>query len=212
MPPMDKVHLYLFDQYDALPDGFVAEHLLLLPSARQEQCLRYRQAIDQQNCVIAYLLLQQGLREEYGITDQAIFTYGAHGKPCLKSHPNIFFNISHCKHGVACALADFEIGVDIQDVRPYDPSIARRVCSEAELRLLSEANDPARLFCKLWATRESYAKMLGCSMADTLGKKLPLHSIEIISNKNFYIAFTSLHYRQYHLCCNNLSWPEISPL
>jgi len=44
------------------------------------------------------------------------------------------------------------------DIRPYDPAIARRVCSEGELRLLSEVADPSRLFCRMWVARESYAK------------------------------------------------------
>jgi 4'-phosphopantetheinyl transferase len=187
-PPMDKVHLYLFDKYETLPDGFVAENLFLLPSARQAQCLRYRQAIDQQNCVIAYLLLQQGLREQYGIVDQVTFAYGANGKPYLKDYPHIFFNISHCKYGVVCAIAGFEVGVDIQDVRPYDPAVARRVCSEDELRLLSKSEDPAQLFCRLWTARESYAKMLGCGIAEVLKKDIPAEGVFCLEANQYCLA------------------------
>ena len=185
---MGDVHLYLFDKYEALPDSFVADHLHLLPLPRQEQCLRYRQAIDQQNCVLAYLLLLQGLQEQYGITDQVTFTFGKHGKPRLKEYPHVFFNISHCRHGAVCALADFEIGVDMQDVRPYDPVVARRVCSESELHLLSETNNPARLFCRMWAARESRAKMWGRGVADIMRQDLVLEDIAFLTDDNYYIA------------------------
>jgi len=185
---MHKIHLYLFDQLAALPEGFVAEHLPLLPAFRHEQCIRYRQTVDQQNCIIAYRLLLQGLRELYGITDQVVFAYGKHGKPYLKEYPHIFFNISHCRHGAVCALGDFEIGVDMQDVRPYDPAIARRVCSESELYLLSETNNPARLFCRMWAARESYAKMLGCGVADILRQDLVLEDIAFLMDDHYYLT------------------------
>lgn len=185
---MDNVHLYLFDQYEALSDGFVADHLYRLPTARQEQCLCYRQAIDQQNCVIAYLLLQQGLREQYGIVGQLAFAYGAHGKPYLKNYPEIYFNISHCKYGVVCAFSDFEVGVDIQDVRPYDPAVARRICSKDELQLLSKSEDPAQLFCRLWTARESYAKMLGCGIADVLIQSIPTDGLFCLETSRYCLA------------------------
>jgi len=185
---MHRVHLYLFDQLAALPENFVAEHLHLLPAFRSEQCAHYRQTVDQQNCIIAYRLLLQGLRELYGITDQVVFAYGKHGKPYLKEYPHIFFNISHCRHGAVCAFGDFEIGVDMQDVRPYDPAVARRVCSEGELRLLSEADNPVRMFCKIWTARESYAKMLGCSVADILRQDLVLEDIAYLMDDHYYLA------------------------
>jgi len=188
---MHKVHLYLFDQLATLPEGFVAEHLHFLPAFRREQCISYRQTIDQQNCVIAYLLLLQGLREQYGIDAQMEFVYGAHGKPYLKDYPHIFFNISHCKRGAVCALADFEVGVDMQDVRPYNPSIARRVCSDDELQLLSKADDPARLFCGMWAARESCAKMLGCSVADILKQDVLVEDIAFFATDSYCVAVCS---------------------
>jgi len=188
---MHKVHLYLFDQLAALPEGFVAEHLPLLPAFRHEQCIRYRQTVDQQNCIIAYRLLLQGLRELYGITDQVIFSYGKHGKPYLKEYPHIFFNISHCRHGAVCALGDFEIGVDMQDVRPYDPAVARHVCSESELYLLSETNNPAHLFCRMWAARESYAKMRGCSVASVLRQTILVDEIVFIETDCYCTSICS---------------------
>jgi len=185
---MGNVHLYLFDQYEALPDSFVDDHLHLLPPSRQEQCARYRQPIDQANCVLAYLLLAQGLREQYDIAEPSDFAHGDNGKPYLKEYPHISFNISHCKHGVVCAIADFEVGVDIQDIRPYDPAMARRVCTAEELRQLAASDDPARFFYKLWIAKESYAKMLGCSIADVLKQDVPFEGVFSMESNLYCLA------------------------
>ena len=148
-----------------------------IPPFRQEQCVRYRQGIDKRNCILAYLLLEQGLREQYGITTPVSFVYNEHCKPYLREYPNIFFNISHCKYAVACALADFEVGVDIQDIRPIDWDVARRVCSENELRELEKADDPARLFCKIWTEKEAYAKAKGLGVDSVLRRDLSLNGL-----------------------------------
>jgi 4'-phosphopantetheinyl transferase len=185
---MDSVHLYRFVQYEALLGSFVADHLHLLPPPRREQCLRYRQPIDQTNCVLAYLLLDQGLREQYGIADPGDFAYGDNGKPYLKDHPHIFFNISHCRHGVVCAVADFEVGVDIQDIRPYDPAVARRVCNAEELLLLAQIDDPASFLCRLWTAKESYAKMLGYGVADVLKLNIPMDCLFCLEAGHYCLA------------------------
>ncbi|MDR1668463.1 MAG: 4'-phosphopantetheinyl transferase superfamily protein [Oscillospiraceae bacterium] len=119
---------------------------------------------DKDNRAAAHDLLRRGLREEYGITGKPAFTVGAYGKPYLTETPGIFFNISHCRVGAACAVSPREVGIDMQDVRPVPANVARRVCTEAELAALAAANDPDRLFCKLWAVKEAYVKLRGGSM------------------------------------------------
>ena len=43
-------------------------------------------------------LLAVGLRELYGMElNRAGLSYGQHGKPYLRNHPEIHFNISHCE-------------------------------------------------------------------------------------------------------------------
>ncbi|MBQ3313054.1 MAG: hypothetical protein IJG74_04555, partial [Prevotella sp.] len=64
---------------------------------RREQALKFKHEQGQRLCVLAYQLLKEGLRQEYGITDNPIFDYNEHGKPSIVGHPEIFFNVSHCK-------------------------------------------------------------------------------------------------------------------
>ncbi len=116
------------------------------------------------NRAAAHELLRRALREEYNITGDLVFTVGIYGKPSLTAYPNIFFNISHCKLGAACAVSGCEVGIDMQDVRPYSKKVAKRVCTETELRKLAGSEDPGRLFCKLWTVKEAYVKLHGGSM------------------------------------------------
>ena len=86
---------------------------------RREQALRFKHEQGRRLCVLAYLLLKQGLREEYGIMDNPVFEYNEHGKPFIVGHPEIFFNLSHCKEAVACAISDQPVGIDVESVRSY---------------------------------------------------------------------------------------------
>ena len=170
---MNETYVYLFDDMGSLNDCFITDNLGRLPKLRQEQCVCYRQDADKINCILAYLLLEQGLREQYGITAPVSFAYNKHSKPYLQEHPNIFFSISHCKKGVICGLSEVEIGIDIQDVRSLDLDVARRVCSKNELRELERSDDPARLFCRMWTKKESYIKMRGISISNDLKQDKP---------------------------------------
>ena len=185
---MSKAYIYLFDDIDSLSVDFVSENRNRLPVFRQQQCARYRQEFDKNACVLAYLLLDKGLREQFNIAPPFEFIYNEHGKPYLRDFPHIFFNISHCKYGVVCTLADFEVGIDIQEVRPFDVDIARRVCSENELQQLSETDNPSRLFCKMWTKKESYAKAKGISAAGVLKRDLPDKDFFIQEYENYYIS------------------------
>ena len=187
---MSKVYIYLFENTDKLDDNFVVDNLYKLPAFRQEQCNRYRQEADKKACILSYLLLEKGLRKKYGIDRPVSFIYNEYGKPYLKEYPHIFFNISHCKSGVVCALADAEIGVDIQDVRPFDIDVARRVCSENELRLLSESDNPARLFCKMWTEKESHAKARGIGVAGVLKCDLAREGFKSFESDNYCITLS----------------------
>ena len=57
-------------------------------------------------------LLAVGLRELYGMemntSVRAGLSYGQHGKPYLRNHPEIHFNISHCEGLAVCVFSDTE--------------------------------------------------------------------------------------------------------
>ena len=151
---MKIAHVYMYDKMETLSDRFSEKHIDKLPEYRNKYCRRYRREADRQACIISYLLLKQGLYEKFGVTVPIEFIYNKQSKPYLKNTPHIFFNISHCSLGIVCAVADFEIRIDIEEIHPYDPAVARLVCTDGELRKLTESPDPEHLFCRIWTGKE----------------------------------------------------------
>lgn len=93
----------------------------------------------------------------------------AHGKPQL-ADGNLHFNISHSGDRVLCAVHTAPIGVDIEQPRPYNDRVARRICTPAEYAYIG--GDAAR-FLAVWTRKEAYAKW------DGRGLSLGLHHIQV---------------------------------
>jgi len=111
------------------------------------------------------LLVSLGIRP-----DDVEISYGKNGKPYLKNHPKIHFNVSHSGGYVVCAVADVELGIDVERVRDYNLRIAERYFSNSELAdLLALEGDSRRdYFFTLWTIKESYLKALGHGLTKSL--------------------------------------------
>lgn len=129
-------------------------------------------------------LLRLALKERYGIgggegkgekakadTELECFL-GAHGKPYLRNHPDIYFNISHCKGLVVCAVGDCEVGIDAEPVRPYKEVLLQKVLSGDERIFMEAAEEAMRpeLFFRFWTLKESYVKAVGCGITVPLSE------------------------------------------
>ena len=132
---------------------------------RRKQALKFKHEQGQRLCVLAYLLLKLGLREEYGITENPIFEYNEHGKPSIVGHPEIFFNLSHCKEAVVCAISDKPVGVDVESIREYKESLVRYTMNEGEIREIQSAEQPDVAFIRLWTMKEATLKLLGTGIS-----------------------------------------------
>ncbi len=108
----------------------------------------------------AHRLLQFALRCEYGI-EEYVLTENSHGKPFLESHPEVKFNLSHCKGLAVCALSDSTVGADCEPVRKLRPGVVRRVCAQAETEELLIAVDKDLHFTRLWTLKECFVKAVG---------------------------------------------------
>lgn len=179
--------LYLFDEYKQVTEEFIIRALQFLPENRRNRALRYRKATDRINCVITYLMLRYGLRECFGITSFKI-ELGKYGKPFLADYPNVHFSISHCDIGNAVVVANFPIGVDIQEVRPFSWNVAKRVCSGQELAELEKCANQDKLFTRMWTAKESYAKMIGQGV---------LYAFSSINTNNLSLDTTILEMNDY---------------
>ena len=80
----------------------------------------------------------------------------------------LYFNLSHCKQAIACALSESPIGVDVETIGRYSESLARHVLSPEEFDLVSSAPDPQIPFTRLWTQKEAVVKLTGRGIDDDL--------------------------------------------
>lgn len=152
-------HIWDFDLEAALGE---------ISAQRREQALKFKHELGQRLCVLAYQLLKQGLREEYGITDNPVFEYNEHGKPSIVGHPEIFFNLSHCKEAVVCVVSDQPVGVDVESIREYRESLVRYTMNDEEVREIESAVDPTRAFIRYWTMKEATMKLIGTGISNDM--------------------------------------------
>ncbi|MEF9839627.1 MAG: 4'-phosphopantetheinyl transferase superfamily protein [Lachnospiraceae bacterium] len=169
--------IYLFDKMETVDNQMLMQIHKFLPIKRQDQIHRYRNMADKKLCMIAYLLLRYGVRQEYGIREELEFDYLDCGKPILRNYPRIHFNMSHCRLGAVCAISNQPIGVDIQDISTFDLEVAKLVCNKQELEQIQNASDQGLEFCKLWTAKESVIKKSGEGISCDL-KALDLTSVK----------------------------------
>ena len=145
-------HIDDFDLPTALAD---------ISEQRRQQAFRFKHEHGQRTCVLAYLLLKKALREEYGITDNPVFEYGEHGKPAIVGHPDIHFNLSHCREAVACVVSSHPVGIDVEAVTRYKEAVMRHTMNDLEQAHILAADRPDVAFTRLWTMKEARLKLTG---------------------------------------------------
>jgi len=135
---------------------------------RREQALRFRYEQGRRECVAAYLLLKRGLREEFGITENPVFHYGEHGKPFIVGHPDICFNLSHCREAATCAIGRRPVGIDVESIGRYKESVARYAMNDREMALIQAAERPEVMFTRLWTMKEARQKLTGEGISNNM--------------------------------------------
>ena len=145
-------HIFDFDLDSALKE---------LSEQRREQALRDKHELGQRTCTLAYLLLKRALREEFSIEENPIFEYGEHGKPSIAGHPDIHFNLSHCKEAVACAVSRRPIGIDVESIHRFSESLVRYTMNDSEVEEILKAERPDVAFIRRWTMKEARLKLTG---------------------------------------------------
>lgn len=125
----------------------------LVSTQRREQALRYKHVLGQFCCLKSWMML----REMSGLVGE--WSYNEHGKPYIPDGP--YFSISHCKEGIAVAIDDEPVGIDIESIRRADEDLIIRTMCAREQEEIRSAQDPARAFTRLWTLKEALVKAQG---------------------------------------------------
>lgn len=168
--------IYIDDNPENFTDEMYREALSEVSEQRRKNAERFLSMEDRKRSVVAYRLLQEGLKLEYGIEDPPEFIFNENGKPSLRDYPDIHFSLSHCDRAVACGLDDRPIGIDVETIRPFDRELAEYICNETEFSGLLASPQPDISFTALWTKKESLCKMLGCGLPSSKELKALLSS------------------------------------
>ena len=168
---MRNVELRIFDDMELVSEEAIAELLPLVSEERREEALRYKHLFGQFACLKSYVMLREML-EQRGLPHPFLFDRNEHGKPFLKDYPEVFFNLSHCKNGIAVAVSDQPIGIDIESFRQVSDSLIRYTMNEEERRIIAESDDPVRTFTEYWTKKEAVFKLRGTGITKGLHELL----------------------------------------
>ena len=151
------MEILIFDHMEQATEAEVQRMLPLVSAQRREQAMRYKHTFGQFCCLKSWLMLKEGLEAMgYGLRD---FTYNEHGKPYIEGGP--YFSISHCKEGIAVAIDDQPIGIDIEGIRHADEELIARTMNEDEGLQVTGDGLPDRMFTRLWTQKEAIVKAEG---------------------------------------------------
>lgn len=128
---------------------------------RRAYILRYRHGIDRRLCLAATLLLQQALREEFGIQPMPPLARTTQGKPYIHGRPDVHFSLSHCPELAACAVSRQAVGIDAESIARYDEELVLATMNAREQQLIAQSERPDVAFTRLWTMKESLLKLTG---------------------------------------------------
>ena len=170
--------LYLNTNIESISEQQLKRMIQLLPLQRQQTALKFSHSQGQRECVLSYMELWRGLKEEYGMAEPPVFAFMPKGKPYLADHPDIHFSISHCRMAVGCLIHSKPCGLDIERIRPFNKSLVEHTMNEEECRQIFSSDSPDIAFTRLWTRKEAVLKLHGIGIADNLQDALSPQSTQ----------------------------------
>lgn len=164
-----------------------------LDASRRAKADRFRFEKDKRLSVAAGALLQYALQIE-NIREPS-FHVTSNGKPYLAGEERLYFNLSHSEGMVMCAIAEKEVGCDVEKKTVLDRRLAEYVMTEYELNRiydLEKDSEQQEMFFRLWTLKESYMKATG------LGIGLEPKSFGMVSRKDKVKVTPPVDEREFH--------------
>lgn len=159
---INRMIYQLYDNMDQCSEQEIARLLPLVSEQRRRQAMKYTHIFGQYCCLKSYELLIELLREwkwEEFENKLPEFKYNEYGTPYLEDGP--YFSISHSKRGIAVAISDTPIGIDIECIRNVDEGLIRKTMNSEEQKFIRSNSRPEIEFIRLWTRKEAYVKMKG---------------------------------------------------
>jgi 4'-phosphopantetheinyl transferase len=161
----------IFDDMTQCSEQEVARLLPLVSAQRREQALRFTHLFGRYCCLKSYeMLLQLLASAPYILHSTPTFLYNEYGAPSIKNGP--YFSISHCKSGIAVAVSNQPIGIDIEAVRPLKVDLVKKTMNPLEQEIIFSDTQPDWAFTRQWTRKEAFLKMKGTGIISDLHEVL----------------------------------------
>ena len=156
----------IFDDMTQVCEAEMQRMLPLVDEQRRTEALRYKHLFGQFACLKSWLMLKE-LLKPLCINDLKM-DFNEHGKPFLVHHPEVYFNLSHCKNGIAAVIDFSPVGIDIESFRKDNLSLVRKTMNPAEAEWIRTSSDPVEAFTQFWTKKEAVVKFRGTGIIDDL--------------------------------------------
>ncbi len=186
----------IFDDMTQVCEAEVQRMLPLVNGQRRDEALRYKHLFGQFACLKSWMMLE-GLLRPLGVNDLEIGK-NEHGKPYLIRCPEVHFNLSHCKNGIAVAVDFSPVGIDIESFRSGSLALVHKTMSPAEAAWIQASSEPVETFTQFWTKKEAVVKLRGTGITDDLHHVLDGKGYRLESHINrekryaFSIAFSQI--------------------
>lgn len=171
---MHMIHVYYTKVSSFLKEGTFWSQLNKVEEERRIKIQNMRDQKTKMCSLSAGSLLHFALCRELGLLMDSAgpfsIGYQEGGKPFLKEHPGVFFNLSHSGEYVCCAIGREPVGVDIQRHIRVKEGLAERFFTKEDKKRLAECKEQERklLFFRMWSIKESYIKLNGKGLSQGL--------------------------------------------
>ncbi len=144
-----------------------------LSNSRKARITHYKKEDDRRRSLMATYLVQK-LLNELGC-ENVTLENAKNGRPYLKGC-DLFISISHSDCGVACAVSEKEIGIDIEKIKPVRDGLIDYVCTEQEREYIFSdftktgkeitESSVTQKFYAVWTAKEAYFKKNSSGITD----------------------------------------------
>lgn len=171
----------VFDDMTQCTQAEVVRLLPLVNTQRREQALCFSHIFGQFCCLKSYEMLCHLLDDYYASRhtewSREDFIYNEYGQPILPHGPK--FSISHCRNGIAVAVSERPIGIDIETIRSVKPDLIRKTMNISEQQTIANAPQPNVAFTCLWTQKEALLKLRGTGIISNLQDVLSALSLSL---------------------------------
>ena len=202
-----KIYAANMEAFEIMQEDNWSEWIELVDCTRRERIGKLKQKKDRVQSLGAGLLLRYSFLMEGYTKEQwsgVKIQCGASGKPKLVQYPEFCYSLSHSGKWAICGVHSKELGVDIQEMRPWNMRLAKRFFAGEEYERLIQAQNTQRqqMFYKMWTAKESYAKLTGEGIGKGINQYLTSVSFDKVMDTDCHAeaAIETYSFSNYMVC------------